>query len=129
MSPHGPRILVVDDDPTSKESLADLIQGEGWVVHVADTVEEALAAVGDVEPEVIVLEPRADAGHAASLLVSLRRRSAWFPVVLNTDDARGDAQYALEHGASGVVRKAAGPAALRRPIAELLADEETDRPL
>lgn len=129
MSPHGPRILVVDDDPTSKESLADLIQGEGWVVHVADTVEEALVAVGDVEPEVIVLEPRADAGRAASLLVSLRRRSAWIPVVLYTDDARCDAQYALEHGASGVVRKAAGPAALRRPIAELLADEETDRPL
>ena len=129
MSPQGPRILVVDDDPRSKEVLADVIQGEGWEYHVADTVEEALAAAGDLGPEVIVIEPRAEGGAAASLLVTLRLRGEWAPVLLYTDDPEYDEQYALEHGASGVVAKAGGPGALRDPIAQLLADEETDRPL
>lgn len=127
MSPQGPRILVVDDDPNSKEFLADLIQGEGWEFHVADTAEEARAAVDDVAPEVIVLEPRAEAGRAGDLLVTLRQGATWTPVLLYTDDPACDAQYALEHGAAGVVRKADGPRALLEPIAHLLADEETDR--
>lgn len=129
MSPQGPRILVVENDTESKEVLADLIHGEGWEFHVANTVEEALAAVEELEPEVIVIEPSTDEGRAASLLVTLRQRSKWTHVLLHTDDPRFDQQYALEHGASGVVRKADGPAALRDPIAQLLADEETDRRL
>ncbi len=129
MSPHGPRILVVDDDPTSKESLADLIQGEGWEFHVADTAEEARAAVDELAPEVIVLEPRAENRRAADLLVTLRQGSTWTPVILYTDDPACDGQFALEHGASGVVAKAAGPGALRDAVAQLLADEEMDRPL
>jgi DNA-binding NtrC family response regulator len=129
LSPHGPRILVVDDDPTSKESLADVIQGEGWEFHVADTIEEARAAVDDVAPEVIVIEPRAEKGRVADLLITLRQNRTWTPVLLYTDDPAYDDQYALEHGASGVIRKSGGPAALREPIAQLLADEETDRPL
>jgi DNA-binding response OmpR family regulator len=127
LSPHGPRILVVDDDPTGRETLADLIHGEGWEFHVADTAEEARAAVDDLAPEVIVLEPRADGGRAQTLLVSLRQNRTWTPILLYTDDAAYDEQYALEHGASGVIRKAGGPAALCAPIAQLLADEETDR--
>ena len=129
MSPHGPRVLLVDDDARTKEVLADMIQGEGWTFDVADTVEEALAAVEDLDPEAIVLEPAADGGKARSLLVSLRRRAAWIPVLLYTDDPAIDAQYSLEHGASDVVRKAAGIDALRAAIADLLTDEETDRPL
>jgi DNA-binding NtrC family response regulator len=127
VSPQGPRILVVEDDMKSKEVLADLIQGEGWEFHVANTVEEALAAIGDLEPEVIVIEPRADEGRAASLLVTMRQRNTWTPVLLHTDDPQYDEQFALEHGVSGIVRKSAGPTALREPIAQLLADEETDR--
>ncbi len=129
MSPHGPRILLVDDDAHTKETLADMIQREGWMFDVANTVEEALAAVEDLDPEAIVLEPAADGARAVSLLVSLRRRAAWIPVLLYTDDPAYDEQYVLEHGASEIVRKSAGLDALRVAIAATLADEETDRPL
>jgi len=129
MSPNGPRILVVDDDAAMKEALADMVQSEGWEFDVADTVDEALAAVEDLGPEAIVLEPRADGGRAISLLILLRQRSAWTPVILFTDDPAYDDQYALEHGASEIVRKAGGLAPLRDVIAAVLADEETDRPL
>ncbi len=129
MKPGGPRILVVDDDPEVKDALAGMIQSEGWSFYEASTVEEALAAVSDVEPEVIVLEPRAEGGNAESLLVTLRRDNEWIPVLLHTSEPRADEQYALEHGASGLERKPAGIAGLRDRIAKLLGSQETDRPL
>lgn len=128
MSPLGPRVLVVEDDPRSKEVLADVIQREGWEFHVADTVEEALAATSDLAPEVIVVEPRAEQGACGSLLMKLRQRGAWTPVLLYTDDATCDEQFALEHGASGHVAKREGPGALRDAIARVLADLRDEKP-
>jgi two-component system response regulator MprA len=129
LKPGGPRILVIDDDPASKDALADLIQSEGWSFYDASGEEEALAAVDDVEPEVIVLDPIADRGKARELLVSLRRNHEWIPVVLYTSDPAIDAPWALEHGASGVERKPKGLVKLREKISELLDDQRTDRPL
>jgi DNA-binding NtrC family response regulator len=129
LKPGGPRILVIDDDPASKDALADLIQSEGWSFFDANGTEEALAAADDVEPEVIVLDPVCESGKAADLLVSLRRNHEWIPVVLYTADPRIDQAWALEHGASGVERKPKGLPRLREKISELLDDQRTDRPL
>jgi DNA-binding NtrC family response regulator len=119
---------VIDDDPHVKEELSAMIESEGWSFYGADTVEEAVAAVDDIVPEVIVLEPRADAGRAKALLVDVHQAGTWIPVVLHTADPRIDDAYALEHGASGLLRKPGGMAALRTRIAELLNATETDRP-
>lgn len=129
MKPGGPRILVIDDDPASKDALADLIQTEGWSFFEASGAEEALAAVDDVEPEVIVLDPSSESGKAGDLLVSLRRNHEWIPVVIYTADPDVDEAWALEHGASGVERKPRGLPGLRGRISELLNDQRTDRPL
>ena len=129
MKPGGPRILVIDDDPASKDALADLIQSEGWSFYEANGTEEALAAADDVEPEVIVLDPVAEAGKCGDLLVTLRRNHEWIPVVLYTADERFDHAWALEHGASGVERKPRGLVKLLEKIHELLNDQRTDRPL
>ena len=129
MRPGGPRILVIDDDPYAKEELSAMIEREGWSFYGADTVEEAVAAVNDVAPEVIVLEPRADGGRAGALLVDVHQAGGWIPVVLHTADPKIDNAYALEHGASGLLRKPGGTAALKERIAELLNAKETDRPL
>ena len=129
MKPGGPRVLVIDDDPLVKESLSAMIEREGWSFYSADNAEEAVAAVNDVAPEVIVLEPRTDNGKAAGLLVDVHQAGTWIPVILYTSDPAIDATYALEHGASGLMRKPIGQALLRERIAELLNRRETDRPL
>jgi DNA-binding NtrC family response regulator len=120
---------VIDDDPASKDVLADLIQSEGWSFYDASGTEEALAAADDVEPEVIVLDPVCESGKASELLVTLRRNHEWIPVVLYTADKRFDQTWALEHGASGVESKPRGLTRLREKISELLDDQRTDRPL
>ena len=129
MKPGGPRVLVIDDDPLVKESLYSMIEREGWSFYSADNAEEAVAAVNDVQPEVIVLEPRADQGRAKSLLMDVHQAGIWIPVILYTSDSTIDEAWALEHGASGLLRKPLGEALLRERIGELLNGRETDRPL
>lgn len=136
MKPGGPRVLVIDDDPLVKETLSFMIEREGWSFYGADNVEEAVAAVNDIEPEVIVLEPRADHGKAAVLLVEVHQAAGWIPVILHTADPSIDDAYALEHGASGLLRKPldsrgmieSDSQALRDRIATLLDARKTDRP-
>ena len=129
MRPGGPRVLVIDDDPQVKESLYAMIEREGWSFYSADNAEEAVAAVNDIQPEVIVLEPRADHGKARDLLVDIHQAGTWIPVILYTSDPTIDDAWALEHGASGLMRKPMGEALLRERIGELLNGRETDRPL
>ena len=127
MQAGGPRILVIDDEQRSRIQLAQTIEREGWSFYFAETVEEASAAVRDLAPEVIVLEPRAEGGKATGLLTALRR-GEWIPVVILTSDPAIDAEWGLEHGASGVFRKPEGIEGLRNRIAELLDRRRTDRP-
>jgi two-component system nitrogen regulation response regulator NtrX len=122
-------VLVIDDDPMVKEALSSMIEREGWSFYGADNVEEAVAAVNDVQPEVIVLEPRADQGKAAALLIDVHQAGTWIPVILYTSDSSIDDGWALEHGASGLLKKPLGEALLRERIGELLNGRETDRPL
>ena len=129
MKPGGPRVLVIDDDPQVKESLYAMIEREGWSFYSADNAEEAVAAVNDIQPEVIVLEPRADQGRARALLVDVHQAGSWIPVILYTSDPAIDDAWALEHGASGLMKKPLGEALLRERIGELLNGRETDRPL
>ena len=67
MSPLGPRILLVDDDPRTQELLADLIQGEGWVFDVADTVEEAKALLHTNDEDFMILVVEAAANRIKDL--------------------------------------------------------------
>ena len=129
MKPGGPRVLVIDDDPRVKEALSTMIEREGWSFYGADNVEEAVAAVNDIQPEVIVLEPRADNGRAVTMLIDVHQAGVWIPVILYTSDSTIDDAWALEHGASGLMRKPLGEALLRERIGELLNGRETDRPL
>ncbi len=57
------RILVVEDDPSLRDTLADVLRDDGHDVRVASDGEEALAAVDAWGPELIVLDlmmPRMD---------------------------------------------------------------------
>src|SRR5262249_12591263 len=123
------RILVVDDDTGQRLRLAEMIGREGWSFYGAESVEEALAAARDVEPEVIVLDPGLERGRGSGLLLSLRQSAEWVPILLLTDDPKIADQWALEHGASGLTRKPGGLAELRARIAELVDRRATDRPL
>ena len=50
------RVLVADDEPQIRRTLAINLRARGYQVDLAATGEEALKAVADQQPDVVVLD-------------------------------------------------------------------------
>jgi two-component system response regulator HydG len=78
------RILVVDDEETARNGLAKLLQQEGYVVETAGDGVEALAAVSDRPPALIISDLKMPNMDGMELLKQLRERGIETPTVVAT---------------------------------------------
>ena len=117
--PHLPRVLVVDDDRAVRESLRRSLEFNGYDVHLAGDGAEALAGIGSVAPDVVVMDvmmPRLDGLEATR---ALRAAGNDVPIlVLTARDAVGDRVEGLDAGADDYLTK---PFALQELLARLRA--------
>ena len=93
MSISHPNILVVDDDPTVRMLVTDVLETEGYEVHSVEDGFAALRSVADSAPDCIVLDvmmPGMD-GHAVLGQLRARANNAHVPVVMLTANS-GDEQ-------------------------------------
>ena len=67
------RILIVDDDPTTRESLTAALTTFGAAVAIASTGREALAVAADLRPTVVLSDLAMPDGDGFWLLDALRR--------------------------------------------------------
>ena len=56
MSHVGKRVLLVDDDTANLEVLSDLLRSEGYTVVCARNGAEAMACLGNAQPDVVMLD-------------------------------------------------------------------------
>jgi two-component system response regulator MprA len=114
-----PRVLVVDDDRAVRDSLRRSLEFNGYDVALAGDGAEALATVGGVQPDVVVMDvmmPRLDGIEATR---ALRAAGNDVPVlVLTARDAVGDRVEGLDAGADDYLTK---PFALEELLARLRA--------
>ncbi len=117
--PNLPRVLVVDDDRAVRESLRRSLEFNGYDVHLAGDGAEALAGIGSVAPDVVVMDvmmPRLDGLDATR---ALRAAGNDVPIlVLTARDAIGDRVEGLDAGADDYLTK---PFALQELLARLRA--------
>ncbi|WP_435770323.1 response regulator transcription factor [Nocardioides sp. SYSU DS0651] len=113
------RVLVVDDDRAVRESLRRSLEFNGYDVHLASDGAEALAGIGAVAPDVVVMDvmmPKLDGLEATR---ALRAAGNDVPVlVLTARDAVGDRVEGLDAGADDYLAK---PFALEELLARLRA--------
>jgi two-component system response regulator MprA len=120
-SPAGtqPHVLVVDDDKAVRESLRRSLEFNGYAVSLAADGAEALAGIGGIAPDVVVMDvmmPRLDGIEATK---SLRKAGNDVPIlVLTARDAVGDRVEGLDAGADDYLTK---PFALQELLARLRA--------
>jgi two-component system response regulator MprA len=118
-APPKPRVLVVDDDRAVRESLRRSLEFNGYDVHLAGDGAEALAGIGGVSPDVVVMDvmmPRLDGLETTR---ALRTAGNDVPIiVLTARDAVGDRVDGLDAGADDYLTK---PFALPELLARLRA--------
>jgi signal transduction histidine kinase len=89
----GPRILVVEDDPSDAELITELARDAGHRVEVAPTAGAGLAAIARSAPTAVILDLRLPDRRGDDVLRSLKSdpRTARIPVLVVTvedDDGR-----------------------------------------
>lgn len=101
-----PRILIVDDDPSIRESLSSFLNRAGFSVSTLKNGEKALAVLGKEHPELLILDVLMPGLDGRETLRQIRRAGNWTPVILLTQV--GDATeraMALEDGADDYINK------------------------
>jgi len=112
------RCLVVDDHPVVRQGIRALLERElpGAEVIDAPTTADALAALSDPRPDVVVIDPSSGGGDLEKVVDQLRS-SVDSPIVVFTGN--GGARLladALKAGVKGYVRKDSPPEDLVRAI-------------
>jgi DNA-binding response OmpR family regulator len=102
-------VMVVDDTPVIRETVAKLLRQEGYQTICASNGKEALAAFRDATPDLVLLDVMMPEMDGMEFLQSLRRhpRGRVLPVIMMTalsDDA--NQTRAEELGASDYLVKA-----------------------
>jgi PAS domain S-box-containing protein len=132
------RVLIVDDEESLAENLAEIVGSLGLETTIARSRQEALAATANRDFDVALVDVRLPDGDGVSLLEPLRVSSPFIEVVLVTGDAslesamaavRGDAfAYVLKpvspRDLIDTVGRAAAQASLRRERERLLRELE-----
>ena len=128
-------VLIVDDDPTTRETLADYFADLGYVVRAAATATEGRQAAAVHAPDVAVVDLRLPDANGLTLFETLRADDPELAVVFLTGHADvPTAVRAMRDGAAdflekpidltaldGAVRRAAEHARMRRELSLLRA--------
>lgn len=110
----APVALVVEDEPQIRRFVRMALEGEGWQVHLAETLKRGMIDAGTRSPDLIVLDLGLPDGDGLSLIRAVR---AWSPVPIIVLSARVDESdkiTALDAGADDYLTKPFG-------VGELLA--------
>jgi DNA-binding NtrC family response regulator len=121
-------ILIVDDDPRVRRSLARALAENGTQLRVVETAEVALGVLGTARPDVLLTDVRLPGIGGIELLRLVRARAPEVAVVLMTafDDLELVAR-AMREGAADFLVKPLDLHRLRQVIGGLLEDRERAR--
>jgi len=100
----GKSVLVVDDDPTILAAVSEFLDIEGYRVATATNGAEALDAVKQRHPAVVILDMRMPVLDGWGFVRALGDRGIHLPIVVMTA-AQDASTWADEIGAAGFVAK------------------------
>ncbi|MCX8007778.1 MAG: sigma-54 dependent transcriptional regulator [Coriobacteriia bacterium] len=90
----GRRVLIVDDEKNMRWVLGEALRSAGYETVEAADGKEALAAVADAPPDLMVLDHKMPAPDGMEVLKRVRAKGLTFPIIMLT--AHGNVQTAVE---------------------------------
>jgi DNA-binding response OmpR family regulator len=119
------RILIADDEPNIVVSLEFLMKQMGHSVRVANTGEDALNAVGEFNPDLILLDVMMPRMSGFDLCQTVRENPAWKGIKIVMLSAKGrqiDMNKGMAVGADAYVTKPFSTRELVAKVRELLGE-------
>jgi len=106
----GPLVLVVDDDARLREFIRVNLEMEGYAVREAESAEEALSAIEDQAPDLVLLDVVMPGVDGWQMLQRMQERHGSIPVIMFSGkvDERSLAE-AADRGARGFIGKPFDP--------------------
>jgi twitching motility two-component system response regulator PilH len=118
------RVLVVDDSPTERHAISEILHKAGYEVNTCDSGEEAVVQSKALLPDLILMDvvmPNLN-GFQATRTISKDPKTSHIPIVLvTTKDQDTDRVWGMRQGAKAYVTKPIDDAELTRVIQEYLA--------
>ncbi|MGZ8290463.1 MAG: response regulator [Telluria sp.] len=116
------KILIVDDSPTERYYLTDILVRNGFTVTTAENGEEALARIKEDKPELILMDvvmPGAN-GFQVTRAIARDPELADVPIIIcSSKNQETDRIWGLRQGARDYLVKPVDPAQLLARIASL----------
>jgi len=106
------RILIIEDDPASRELVRYLLNAAGHRVHLADDGGEALSVAALTDPDLILCDLQMPIADGYSVLLSLVRSPKWrgVPVIAVTAFSMpGDRDKVIAGGFTDYIAKPIDP--------------------
>jgi excisionase family DNA binding protein len=117
----GPLVLVVDDDAQLREFLRVHLELEGYTVREAESGEQALTAIEDQSPDLVLLDVVMPGIDGWQMLKQMQERFGTIPVIMFSGQVdRGQAAQAEESGAREFIGKPFDPQELLERARQLV---------
>jgi len=106
----GPLVLVVDDDASLRELIRASLSLDGYSVREAASAEEALAAIEDTAPDLVLLDVVMPGVDGWQMLQRMQERHGSIPVIMFSGKVDEEsATEAEQRGAQGFIGKPFDP--------------------
>ena len=115
-------VLVVDDSPTDRQFLSDLLAKNGYKVSTAENAEEAIAKAKSLKPDLVLMDVvmPGQNGFQATRALTKDEATKHIPVIICTSKGQDtDKTWGMKQGAKDYVVKPIVAAELLKKIAAL----------
>ncbi|HLZ98212.1 MAG TPA: two-component system response regulator KdpE [Steroidobacteraceae bacterium] len=109
-----PVVILIEDERQIRRFVRTALEGEGWIVHEAETMRQGLTDAGTRKPDLLILDLGLPDGDGVDFLRDLRGWSKVPVIVLSARVGEYDKIEALDAGADDYLTKPFG-------VGELLA--------
>jgi len=122
----GKRILLVDDDPTVRDSLNGVLAAEGYFVIPAENGQQALDLASQSPVDLVLLDLNMPGKNGWDTFEQLTREHPLIPIIIVT--GRSNQLFtALSAGAGGLLEKPMDIPTLLQTMEKLLAESAEER--